>query len=91
MDEDDIKDLVYNFSKLKHKFVGVFAANNFRQNGKKQLFNSYENDCSHWLLFCQKDNQFLFAESLGLSISSYKDLYQRILSRERNFQVQLRR
>ena len=38
-----------------------------------------ENADIHWLLFCQKDNQLLFADPLGQPISSYKDVYQGIL------------
>ena len=54
------------------------------------LFNSAtaEKAVYHWLLFCQKKNQLIFADSLGQSVSSYKDMYQRILLREGNFQVQ---
>ena len=29
MDEDDINNLVRNCENLKHKFIGVFAANSF--------------------------------------------------------------
>ena len=92
MDEDDINDLVRNCKNLKHKFIGVFAANNFPNELKENSFlivNSAtaENAGTHWLLFCQKDNQLLFADPLGQSILSYKGVYQRILSREGNVQV----
>ena len=36
MDEDDINDLVQNCKNLKHKFIGVFAANNFPRKLKKK-------------------------------------------------------
>ena len=31
MDEDNINDLIQRCALLKHKFLGVFAANNFPQ------------------------------------------------------------
>ena len=92
MNEDDINDLVQNCNNLKHKFIGVLAANNFP---KKMLENSFlivnsataEKAGTHWLLFCQKDNQLLFADPLAHSVSSYKNVYQRFLSQEGIVQV----
>ena len=43
MDENDINDLARNCTNLKHKFIGVFAANNYQKNMKENnflLFNS---------------------------------------------------
>ena len=70
MDDDDINDSVRNCKNLKHKFIGVFAANNFPKELKENSFlivNSAtaEKTGTHWLLFCQKDNQLLFADPLG--------------------------
>ena len=38
MDEDDISDLVRNCKNLKHKYIGVSAANNFPGKLKKTDF-----------------------------------------------------
>ena len=94
MDEDDINDLIQRCALLKHKFLGVFAANNFPQKLKPNSFlivnaATAANFGTHWLLLCQKEeeDQFCFADPLGQSNSSYKDVYQRIISREENAKI----
>ena len=94
MDEDDINDLNQRCALLKHKILGVFAANNFLQKLKPNSFlnvnaSTAENFGTHWLLLCQKEeeNQLFFADPLGQSISSYKDVYQRINSLEENAKI----
>ena len=91
MDEDDINDLIQRCALLKHKFLGVFAANNFPQKLKPNSFlivkaATAESFGTHWLLWYQKEeeDQLFFADSLGHLISSYKDVYQRIISLEEN-------
>ena len=42
---------------------------------------------THWLLLCQKEDQLLFADPLGQSISSYKDVNQRIISVEEKAKI----
>ena len=81
MDEDDINDLIQRCALLKHKFLGVFAANNFPQNLKPNSFlivnaATAEAFGTHWLLLCQKkeEDQLFFADPLGQSISSYIDV-----------------
>ena len=85
MDEDDINGLIQGCKTLKYKFHGVFAANNFPEKMNRNSFlivnaATAENIGSHWLLLCRKNNQLLFADPLGQPISSYKHLYQRIVS-----------
>ena len=46
-----------------------------------------ENFGTHWLLLCRKNNQLLFADPLGRPISSYKHLYQRIISVGNNHNI----
>ena len=94
MDEDDINDLIQRCALLKHKFLGVFAANNFPQKLKPNSFlvvnaATAESFGTHWLLLCQKEeeDQLFFADPLGQSISSYKDVYQRIISLEENAKI----
>ena len=76
----DINDLIRNCKNLNHKFIGVFAANKFPKELKENSFlivNSAtaENAGTHWLLF-SKGQTLLFADQLGQSILSYKDVYQ---------------
>ena len=94
MDEDDINDLIQRCALLKHKFLGVFAANNFPQKLKPNSFlivnaATAESFGTHWLLLCQKEeeDQLFSADPLGQSISSYKDVYQRIISLEENAKI----
>ena len=87
MDEDDINDLIQRCPLLKHKFLDVFAANNFPQKLKPNSFlivnaATAESFGTHWLLLCKKEDQLFFADPLGQSIPSYKDVYQRIISVE---------
>ena len=90
MDEDGINDLIQRCALLKHKFLGVFAANNFPQKLKANSFlivnaATAESFGTHWLLLCQKEgDQLIFADPHGQSISSYKDVYRRIISLEEN-------
>ena len=94
MEEDDINELTRRCALLKHKFLGVFAANNFPQKLKPNSFlivNAAfaENFGTHWLLLCQKEeeDQLFFADPLKQSISSYNDVYQRIISQEENAKI----
>ena len=83
MDKDDINDLNQRCALLKHKFLGVFAANNFPQKLKPNSFlivnaATAESFGTRWLLLCQKEeDQLIFADPLGHSISSYKRCLQK--------------
>ena len=94
MDEDDINGLIQRCALLKHKFLVVFAANSFPQKLKPNsllIVNAATADFfgTHWLLLCQKEeeDQLFFADPLGQSISSYKDVYQKIISLEENAKI----
>ena len=92
MDKDDINDLIQGCKTLKYKFHGVFAANNFPEKMNRNSFlivnaATAENIGTHWLLLCRKNNQLLFADPLGQPISSYKHLYQRIISVGNNHNI----
>ena len=92
MDEDDINDLIQGCKTLKYKFHGVFAANNFPEKMNRNSFlivnaATAENIGTHWLLLYRKNNQLLFANPLGRPISSYKHLYQRIISVGNNHNI----
>ena len=52
-----MNDLIQKCALLKHKFLGVFAANNFPQKLKPNSFlivnaATAESFVSHWLLLC---------------------------------------
>ena len=92
MDEDDITDLIQGCKTLKYKFHGVFAANNFPEKLNRNSFlivnaATAENIGTHWLLLCRRNNQLLFDDPLGRPISSYKHLYQRIISFGNNHNI----
>ena len=83
MDEDDINDLIQKCRKLKYKFRGVFAANNFPQKIRKNSFlivNASPSNSAglHWLLLCNRNNKIIFANRLGQSIIAYRDIYHRL-------------
>ena len=79
MDEDDINDLIKKCRKLKDKFCGVFAANNFPQKFSKNSLlivnaSPSNNPGTHWLLLCNRNKKI----TLGQSIVAYRDLYRRL-------------
>ena len=83
MDEDHINDLIQKCRKLKYKFCGVFAANNFPQKFPKNSFlivnaSPSNNPGTHWLLLCNRNKKIIFADPLGQSIIAYRDLYRRL-------------
>ena len=82
MGEDDIKDLIQKSRKMKYKFRGVFAANNFPQKLHKNSFlivhaSPSNSPGAHWLLLCNRKIKILFADPLGQSSIAYRDLYHR--------------
>ena len=92
MDEDDINELFQGCKTLKYKFHGVFAANNFPEKRNRNGFlivnaTTAEKIGTHWFLLCRKNNQLLFADPLGQLISSYKHLYQKIISVANNHNI----
>ena len=80
MDEEDINDLIQRCQKLKHKFRGVFAADNFPSKLTSNSFlivkaSQFQSPGTYWLLICKMNNHLLFADPLGRSLSSYKNIY----------------
>ena len=83
MDEDDINDLIQKCRKLKYKFRGVLAANNFPQKIRKNSFlivntSPSNSPGTHWLLPCNRIDKMIFADPLGQSIIVYRELYRRL-------------
>ena len=63
MDEDDINGLIQRCQKLKQKFRGVFAADNFPSKLKSNTFlivnaSNSQSPGTHWLLICKKATIF---------------------------------
>ena len=70
-------------SKTKAQISRSFAANNFPSKLKSNTFlivnaSKSRSPGTHWLLICKTSNHLLFADPLGRSLSSYKNIYQRI-------------
>ena len=81
MNKDEVNDLIQRCKLLKHKFLGVFAANNFSkilQPNSFKIVNASmsDNAGTHWLLLCVKKKNLIFANPLGQPILFYKDVYR---------------
>ena len=71
IDELQLGTLIDRCKHLKYKFAGVFAAENFSPNLKNGNFIIGISDKAsqmgtHWLLLCNRNNKYLFADPLGL-------------------------
>ena len=94
MDEVELNNLIQKCEKLKFKFVGVFAANNFRLPLPLNKFiianASKENSLgSHWLLLYNYNVLYVFADPLGYPLASYKFIYEN-LANHKKYQQSLR-
>ena len=86
MEEYDINGPIQGCASLKHKFLCVLLKPNSFLIVNAATTESFGNQ---WLLLCQKEeeDQLFFADPLGPSNSSYRDLYQRIISLEENAKI----
>ena len=84
MDEVQLSRLIKRCKKLKFKFKGVFAADNFPPLARNtfQIVNASEASSigTHWTLICNRSNLIIFADPLGLNLNFYRKIYKRILS-----------
>ena len=85
MDEDEINKLVQRCKLLKHKFHGVFAADNFPISLSQNsiiIVNVLTSQTigTHWTLISRKNGKFIFADPLGQNQTSYKHLHNRLAS-----------
>ena len=83
MDEVELNNLIQKCEKLKFKFVGVFAANNFRLPlplNKFIIANASKEKSlgSHWLLLYNYNGLYVFADPLGYPLASYKFIYENL-------------
>ena len=92
MNEDELNDLIQRCKLLKHKFLGVFAANNFPKILQPNSFiivnaSTSDNAGTHWLLLCVKNKNLIFADPLGQPVLFYKDVYRRLVSTQGDVQL----
>ena len=82
MDEEQLFNLINKCKHLKHKFVGVFASDNFpplMNNSAFIIVNASPGNTigTHWLLLCNRNNTIIFGDPLGFSLTQYQSLYKR--------------
>ena len=92
MDEDEINNLVQRCKLLKHKFHGVFAADNFPLSLSQNSFiivnvSTSQTIGTHWTLNCRKNGKYIFADPLGQNLTSNKHLHNRLVSSAGNIQT----
>ena len=83
IDELQLGTLINKCKHLKYKFAGVYAADNFPPNIKNGIFIIINSDKAtqtgtHWLLLCNRNNKYLFADPLGLPLNSYPHVRNRL-------------
>jgi hypothetical protein len=82
MDENQLATYALQCVHLKHKFSGVYAANNsprLQRNNSFQILNASpaNTEGSHWVLLCKRgDGEIVFADPLGFSLTSYMTLHK---------------
>ena len=92
MDEDEINNLVQGCKRLKYKFYGVFAADNFPLHLSENSFiivivSTFQSIGTHWKLICQRNGKYIFADPLGQNLTSYKHLHNSFVSSAGNIQT----
>ena len=83
IDELQLGTLINKCKHLKYKFAGVYAADNFPPNLKNGNFIIVNSDKAtqmgtHWLLLCNRNNKYLFADPLGLPLNNYPHVRDRL-------------
>ena len=80
IDELQVGTLINKCKHLKYKFAGVYAADIFPPNSKNGNFIIVNSDKAtqmgtHWLLLCNRNNKYLFAD---LPLNSYPHVRDRL-------------
>ena len=83
IDELQLGTLINKCKHLKYKFAGVYAADNFPLNLKNDNFIIVNSDNAtrmgtYWLLLCNRNNKYLFADPLGLPLNNYSHVRDRL-------------
>ena len=82
MDSFEIFTFVQKCHHLKHKFMGVFANDNFPKLKPESfiIVNASESSESgtHWVLLCRRRNKVHFADPLGYPLEIYQEFFKRV-------------
>ena len=92
MDEDKINNLVQGCKRLKYKFHCVLAADNFPLHLVENSFlivnvSTSQSLGTHWILICQRNGKYVFADLLEQNLTSYEPLHNRLASSDDNIQT----
>ncbi len=79
MDDEAISQVVNKIPHLKHKFLGVYAANNcplLRKNSFAIINNQASSEQGqHWITIANKNGVIYFGDSMGEPLETYKEIY----------------
>ena len=82
MDSFEVFTFVQNCHHLKHKFMGVFAADNYPKLKPESfiIVNASESSESgtHRLLLCRRSNKAHFADPLRYPLEKYQEVFKRV-------------
>ena len=84
IDELELGSLNTKCKHLKYKVAGVYAADNSPppnlKNGNFIIVNSDKATQmgSHWVLLCNRNNKYIFADPLGLLLNKYLHVRDRL-------------
>ena len=78
-----LRRVVNKCAHLKFKFEGVCSADNFPDTLRENTFvivnsDKSEKDGTHWLLSCNRQNEYCFGDPLGVPLQSYKNISCRV-------------
>ena len=83
IDEVGLWAIVNKCKHLKYKFAGVYSADTFPIILDRNTFvvvnsdNSNE-DGTHWLLYCNREDEYCFGDPLGQSLHLYRKIFKRL-------------
>ena len=77
IDQLQLGSLINKCKHLEYKFAGVYAADNSPPNLMNGNFIIVNSDKAtqmgtHWLLLCNRNNKYLFADPLDLPLNNYR-------------------
>lgn len=83
MDEVQLAKFSTRCRNLKHKLKGIYPADKFPlslpQNSFMIINTSRSNSIgTHWILICNRDEVYIFADPLGQKIEFYPNVYNRM-------------
>ena len=83
IDELQLGTLINKCKHLKYKFAGVYAADNLPLNIKNDNFIIVNSDKgtpmgTNWLLLCNRNNKYFFADPLVLPLNNYSHVRDRL-------------